>query len=67
MLLPAPLLSITDFKALVNHHLDTTEWRYAQTRGGPGANLGGQMSSHPIKVLGPARGTALGNGHGHGL
>ena len=56
----APLLSITDFKALINHHLDTTEWRYAQnrdevvdTRGGA---PGGQMASHPIKVLGPVRG-----------
>jgi len=60
----APLLSITDFKTLVNHHLDTTEWRYAQNSGDMmdmrGGVTGGQMANHPIKVLGPARGVALG-------
>ena len=61
----APLLSTTDFKALVNHHLDTTEWRYTQNNDGTvegrGGAPGGQMASHPIKVLGPIRG-ALGQG-----
>ena len=61
----APLLSTTDFKALVNHHLDTTEWRYTQNNDGTvegrGGAPGGQMASHPIKVLGPVRG-ALGQG-----
>jgi hypothetical protein len=66
LLIVAPLLSITDLKNLVNHHLDTTEWEYTQdsndmmdVRGGA---TGGRMASHPIKVLGPARGTALGQG-----
>ena len=66
LLIVAPLLSITDFKTLVNHHLDTTGWKYAQdgddmmdVRGG---ETGGRMASHPIKVLGPTRGSAFGQG-----
>jgi hypothetical protein len=51
----------------VNHHLDTTEWRYTQNRDnmmdtGGGLEGIGQMASHPIKVLGPARGPILVSG-----
>jgi hypothetical protein len=66
LLIVAPLLSITDFKTLVNHHVDTTEWKYAQNGDGMmdvrGGATGGRMASHPIKVLGPTRGAALGQG-----
>jgi hypothetical protein len=67
LLIVDPPLSITDFKTLVNHHLDTTEWRYAQNSDDMmdvrGATTGGRMASHPIKVLGPTRGAVSGLGH----
>jgi hypothetical protein len=63
-LMIAPILPIADFKALVKHHLDTTEWRYAsnQEPGEESLGLGGsmdpldvghwKMENHPIRVLG---------------
>jgi len=58
MLITAPLLPLAEFKALVNHHLNTTEWRYAtnqNTGAGPMDPLDGghwQMDNHPIQILG---------------
>jgi hypothetical protein len=59
-----PLLSLADFKALVNHHLDTTEWRYTLNRDGTAVGASGvigahQFENHPIRVVGPVRDQAL--------
>jgi hypothetical protein len=53
----APLLSIADFKTLVNHHLDNTDWKYEGSQDGPmvDARGFGGVTSHPIRVMGPTR------------
>jgi hypothetical protein len=53
----APLLSIADFKTLVNHHLDNTDWKYEGNQDGNmlDARGFGGAASHPIRVLGPTR------------
>lgn len=64
ILCPAPILPISDFKALINHHLAATEWRYAAdpalAANGPSNALalpssapsaGVRYENHPIRVM----------------
>lgn len=54
-------MSIPDFKLLVNHHLNETEWRYETdpSLSDPilsRATVGSSFDEHPVWILGPHRG-----------
>ena len=74
-----PVLPHEDFKALIDHHLNATEWKYATPGLFPGQGLDGPIclmsglegaaaEAHPVHVTLPQwGGEPMGEGHGHDM